>query len=84
MGWWPDNDAEPAFGSVNGEHDVFFKVSDSGHTLISDAEHGSSQFNSTGIYGTSDYAAGRHDHYGPGDGPNDNSTSRGWYTGPGA
>lgn len=84
MGWWPAEDKEPAFGSVNGEHDVYFKISDNNNTLIADEKYGSSDFNSSGAYGTSDYKVGKHDHYGSGNGPNDNGTSRGWYTGPGA
>lgn len=83
MGWWPDRKEEPAFGSVDGDHDVYFKVSDSGETLIADAKHGSSEFNRYRDENGNN-AGGQHDHYGSGNGPNDNGTDRGWYTGPGA
>ena len=45
-----------------------------GHTMIADGHLGDSQFRGH-IY---------HDHYGPGDGPNNNGTLRRKYTGPGA
>jgi hypothetical protein len=43
-----------------------------GHTLIGDGDR-SEDF----------LSSGNHDHYGPGDGPNDNGTDRGAYTGAG-
>lgn len=82
--WYPDRDEEPMLGSVNGEHDVYFKVSDDGHTLIADAEHGTDRFESRGTPGTTNYQVGHHDHYGSGNGRNNNGTERGWYTGPDA
>lgn len=82
--WYPDKSEEPMLGSVNGEHDVYFKISDDGHTLIADAEHGTDQFKSRGTPGTTNHKVGHHDHYGSGEGDNNNGTSRGWYTDPDA
>lgn len=64
MSWYPDKQDEPQYGSVNGEHDVYFKVSDNGETLIADEKYGTERFNSTGTPGTFDYQVGQHDHYG--------------------
>jgi hypothetical protein len=43
-----------------------------GHTLITDGHE------------KGDIREGDHDHYGPGDGGNDNGTDRGHYSGPGS
>lgn len=45
----------------------------SGHTLIGDGDRSEMNF----------LDSGNHDHYGSGNGPNNNGTSRGQYTGPG-
>ena len=45
-----------------------------GHTLIADGHLSNTEFRDSRY----------HDHYGPGDGPNNNGTLRGKYTGPGA
>lgn len=44
-----------------------------GETLIGDGDRSESNFRDSG----------NHDHYGSGNGPNDNGTSRGQYSGPG-
>lgn len=81
--WYPNKSEEPMLGSVNGEHDVYFRISDNGETLIADAEHGTSEFDRyTDSNGNK--TGGHHDHYGPGDGNNNNGTNRGWYAGPDA
>lgn len=67
----------PDWGTVAGVHDVtvaFGWGSKSGHSLISDGFVDRDAF----------YRPGGHDHYGPGNGPNDNGTSRGAYNGPAA
>lgn len=83
MPWWSDNGNDPTLGSVNGEHDVWFKTNDAGETLISDASNDPSRFNSSGQHGTDTYQRGQHNHYGNGNGNNDNAADRGWYSGPG-
>lgn len=59
-------------------HDVYFKTNDRGHTLIADSWTDGECFDTDKETGF-----GAHDHYGDGDGPNENGTRRGWYTGPG-
>jgi hypothetical protein len=44
-----------------------------GHTLLGDGDRSEGNF----------LDSANHDHYGSGDGPNNNGTSRGQYTGPG-
>lgn len=44
-----------------------------GHTLLGDGDRSESNF----------LDSANHDHYGSGNGPNNNGTSRGQYTGPG-
>lgn len=44
-----------------------------GHTLLGDGDRSEGNF----------LDSANHDHYGSGNGPNDNGTSRGQYTGPG-
>lgn len=72
-------DKEPTLGSVNGEHEVYFKTSRDGQTLIADAKHGPDKFDRQ--YG--DPNSGKHDHFGNGKGKGSNGTRRGFYTGPG-
>lgn len=77
-------------GTIDGTYEVDFKTSNDGHTLIADHEVNrgdeytfdrqridpSNRFSKT-IPGT-----GLHNHYGPGDGDNNNGVDRGFYTGP--
>lgn len=65
-----------------GDHEVDFKTSDDGHTLI--ADHSVNQGDSSSFDRQADNSGGNHDHYGSGGGPNDNGTDRGHYTGPGS
>jgi hypothetical protein len=53
-----------------------------GHTLIGDGDRGegSEHASENGSFMNSS----NHDHYGPGDGANDNGTDRGQYSGPGS
>lgn len=63
-------------GTIEG-HEVtasFGQGGNEGHTLIADGLKTPAEF----------WQGKQHDHYGPGNGPNDNGTNRGWYTGPGA
>lgn len=67
-----DSDGNPitvAFGSGPAE----------GQTFLGDGDR--SDVDSGGNY--TFYQHSNHDHYGSGNGPNDNGTSRGQYTGPG-
>ncbi len=64
-------------GTVDGGADVtvaFGWGSREGHTLIADGHVNAADF----------YASGGHDHYGAGNGPNNNGTARGAYNGPAA
>jgi hypothetical protein len=68
---------EAQHGSING-HPVTFAFgfgSKEGHTLIADGHISDERFFKQ---------SANHDHYGPGDGPRNNGTLRGKYTGPGA
>ena len=51
-----------------------------GHTLLGDGDR--SGLSADGSH-YSFHESANHDHYGSGDGPNNNGTSRGQYTGPG-
>ena len=68
------NWTDPVQGSIEGEEVTasFGTGSREGETLLSDG------------HTDADIRSGHHDHYGSGDGPNDNGTDRGAYTGPGS
>lgn len=66
----------PSYGYI-GDHPVTFALgwgTKAGHTLIADGHVNRNEFRNSR----------NHDHYGPGDGPNNNGTLRRLYTGPGA
>jgi hypothetical protein len=67
---------EPVHGTTADGQDVtasFGYGNRDGHTLLSDGHQDPEHF-----------LRGHHDHYGPGNGPNDNGTQRGYYTGSGS
>ena len=68
--------SEPVHGTTADGQDVtasFGHGNREGHTLLGDGHQDPQSF-----------LAGGHDHYGPGNGPNDNGTQRGQYTGYGS
>lgn len=81
---WGNRSDPPQVGTI-GDKEVLFKINDrTGDTLLADA----TPENYWGFNRHSDpdssIGNARHDHYGPGGGPNDNGTERGFYTGPGS
>jgi hypothetical protein len=61
------------------DHEVTFADDGKGGTYLSDGD----KTGDAGSFWGTDSDKG-HDHYGSGDGPNDNGTDRGQYTGPGS
>lgn len=72
MGW-----SDPVHGTNAQGQDVtasFGFGKHEGHTLLADGHKDPQQF----------MQSGQHDHFGPGNGPNNNGTNRGQYTGQGS
>lgn len=65
-------------GTIEG-NDITFKTNDKGETLIADGIT-----NDKGELKTDADLRANHDHYGSGNGPNNNGTERGAYNGPGS